>query len=66
MRVCSFTKFHFGAIFGAVFGPFSMLLNCAPDGLEVKLVDGAELWHALDVGGAPLKVSTCVVNFHGM
>ena len=24
------------------------------DGLKVELVDGAEDWHALDVGGAPL------------
>ena len=26
-----------------------------PDGLKVELVDGAELGHALDVGGAPLE-----------
>ena len=28
--ICPFSKFLFRAIFGAVFGPFLMLLNCAP------------------------------------
>ena len=28
--ICPFSKFHFGAIFEAVFGPFLMLLNYAP------------------------------------
>ena len=26
------------------------------DGLKVELVDGAEDWHALDVGSAPLEI----------